>query len=191
MNAIATAWAWSQGGHVHERVILLALAQYVDEDFQCHPSVETLAKVAILGERTVYRTLASLKVQGLVQQIERGGSHGRANVYRLVVDKEFIEAHREKSPERPKNEERSEGFEVFWTHYPRRVGKPAALRAFRSVNGAEALADILKDLETRFQETEKKFIPYPATYLNQRRWEDEPAVPTLKKSPLKVYWDEF
>jgi DNA-binding transcriptional ArsR family regulator len=107
MNAIAIAWAWSQGETTYERFILLALAQYVDEDFQCHPSVETLAKVTNSNERTVYRHLNNLKAEGLVQQIERGDSHGRANVYRLVVDKEFIEAHREKSPERPKTGERT------------------------------------------------------------------------------------
>jgi hypothetical protein len=62
-------------------------------------------------------------------------------------------------------------FDLFWSAYPRKAGKPAALRAFRRVSSH--LDDMLKDLKTRFKQTDKQFIPYPATYLNQRRWEDE------------------
>ncbi len=62
-------------------------------------------------------------------------------------------------------------FDLFWSTYPRKAGKPAALRAFRPVSAH--LDDILKDLKVRFKHTDKQFTPYPATYLNQRRWEDE------------------
>ncbi|MCP4848027.1 MAG: hypothetical protein GY899_08790 [Verrucomicrobiaceae bacterium] len=62
-------------------------------------------------------------------------------------------------------------FDLFWSTYPRKAGKPAALRAFRPVSAH--LEDILKDLKVRFKHTDKQFTPYPATYLNQRRWEDE------------------
>ena len=68
------------------------------------------------------------------------------------------------------NNKKETEFNLFWSAYPRKAGKPAALRAFRPVS--THLDDILKDLKVRFKQTDKQFIPYPATYLNQRRWED-------------------
>jgi len=68
------------------------------------------------------------------------------------------------------NNKKETEFNLFWSAYPRKAGKPAALRAFRPVS--THLDDILKDLKVRFKHTDKQFIPYPATYLNQRRWED-------------------
>ena len=78
-------------------------------------------------------------------------------------------------------------FDKFWEAYPRgsaefprRVGKPVAQKAWNKAFylGAE-WNKIMAGLE-RWKQTEQwqkeggKFIPYPATFLNQRRWEDEP-----------------
>ena len=74
-------------------------------------------------------------------------------------------------------------FDEFWKAYPRKVGKPAALRAWRSLlrvvwnpNTASALmAGLERWMQTeQWQKEGGKFIPYPATFLNQRRWEDDP-----------------
>ncbi len=65
----------------------------------------------------------------------------------------------------------------FWTAYPRRVGKPAALRAWKAVRPqCQATVDAISDGLERWREswTEPRFIPHPATWLNQRRWEDQP-----------------
>lgn len=70
-------------------------------------------------------------------------------------------------------------FEKFWNSYPKKKSKPAALKALKKLNPSQSLLDtILKDIETKKQSEEwikqnGQFIPYPATYLNQRRWEDE------------------
>jgi hypothetical protein len=65
-------------------------------------------------------------------------------------------------------------FEIFWQAYPRKVGKPAAKKAWARVNVLSA--DVLDGLEhwkrsVQWQDTQ--FIPHPATFLNQRRWEDK------------------
>ncbi|KKL62318.1 hypothetical protein LCGC14_2186380, partial [marine sediment metagenome] len=72
------------------------------------------------------------------------------------------------------------GFEAFWNAYPRKVGKPAAIRTWKktwSKPNPVASDGIMAGLE-RWKQTEQwqnpQFIPYPATFLNQRRWEDEP-----------------
>lgn len=71
-----------------------------------------------------------------------------------------------------------EEFEGFWSHYPRRVGKKAALAAYRRARKdtdpaliAAGLCSQLADLEAR--DLDK--VPHPTTWLNQRRWEDDPA----------------
>lgn len=65
-------------------------------------------------------------------------------------------------------------FEIFWQAYPRKVGKPAAKKAWGRVNVLSG--DVLDGLEhwkrsVQWQDTQ--FIPHPATFLNQRRWEDK------------------
>lgn len=77
-------------------------------------------------------------------------------------------------------------FEAFWRVYPKRVAKIAAQRAWkRIVNADTHLIEILEGLE-KWKGNEQwqnlKYIPYPATFLNQRRWEDE--VPANGKPEL-------
>lgn len=73
------------------------------------------------------------------------------------------------------------GFDEFWAHYPRKIGKRAALLAFeRAVKRAPAEAII--EGAKRFAADpnlplDRRFIPHPATWLNQDRWEDEPLPP--------------
>jgi hypothetical protein len=72
-----------------------------------------------------------------------------------------------------------EYFAIFWKNYPNKVGKPAAQKAWKRVKWDELTA--IRDGLNRWKATEQwqkeggKYIPYPATFLNQRRWEDEPA----------------
>ena len=76
-----------------------------------------------------------------------------------------------------------DGFAVFYARYPKKVGRPAAEKAFKSAKVNGHLADLLSDIDARLSSGEwsdekKQFIPNPATYLNQRRWEDERSEPT-------------
>ena len=72
-----------------------------------------------------------------------------------------------------------EVFEQFWTLYPRKVGKPAAKKAWRGIPGADGhILEVLTGIE-RWQKSghwaDPQFIPHPSTFLNQRRWEDQPT----------------
>jgi hypothetical protein len=76
-----------------------------------------------------------------------------------------------------KRREETEGFDVFWQTYPKKVGKPAAEKAFKAAKINGHLAEVIGDIEAKSaSEAWKKdggqYIPNPATYLNQRRWED-------------------
>ena len=67
------------------------------------------------------------------------------------------------------------GFDRFWNAYPRKVGKPAAEKAWNKIRHRTNLMEGLEAWKKTEQWQDEKFIPYPATFLNQRRWEDEPA----------------
>lgn len=68
-------------------------------------------------------------------------------------------------------------FDLFWIAYPKKVGKPAALKAFRTAK-IKNIQNVIEDIATRtysddWTKNGGQFIPHPSTYLNQRRWDDE------------------
>lgn len=69
-------------------------------------------------------------------------------------------------------------FEEFWKAYPKKVGKGDARKAFEKVKAP--LDTLLSAIETQkqsqqWQKDGGQYIPNPATWLNQGRWEDELA----------------
>jgi hypothetical protein len=72
----------------------------------------------------------------------------------------------------------SHEFDDFWNAYPRRIGKRAAEKAHAAALKRGATAVQLLTAARRFatskQGTEAQFIPHPATWLNQGRYDDEP-----------------
>ena len=79
-----------------------------------------------------------------------------------------------------------ERFEVFWQHYPRRVGKLAAQRSFeRTKVTDELLGEMLTALAWQKEQDQwrRGYIPHPTTWLNQGRWLDEPDPRPLVPSP--------
>jgi len=71
------------------------------------------------------------------------------------------------------------GFGSFWQEYPRKVAKQAALKAWEKTAAIRPpLAEILSALEVQKSSAQwtregGRFIPHPATWLNQGRWDDE------------------
>ena len=74
-----------------------------------------------------------------------------------------------------------EGFEAFWREYPRKIGKQAALKAWkRNRPGKQLTARIVEAIQAQVEanhfrgnDGQVDYIPNPATWLNQGRWEDE------------------
>lgn len=70
-----------------------------------------------------------------------------------------------------------EGFRLFWEQYPRKQAKSSAVKAWRKLDPGE-YENVMKGLEAhktsdQWQREGGRFIPHPATFINQRRWEDE------------------
>lgn len=86
-------------------------------------------------------------------------------------------------------------FDQFWKAYPRKIGKGAAETAWKKIKEPGAtLVLILEAIERQkesqdWQKENGQYIPNPATWLNQRRWEDEvsnqPARPPQRKGAVQ------
>jgi hypothetical protein len=82
-------------------------------------------------------------------------------------------------------------FDEFWALYPKRVAKGAAIKAWAKLNEAEkeeALEALPNHLKYwKLKNTEKEYIPFPATWLNQMRYLDELDFEPPKKPTLPWY----
>ncbi len=67
-------------------------------------------------------------------------------------------------------------FDIFWQEWPNKVGKPAAMKAIRSALKRASFNDIMAGLRDyiRDKPPDRPWLN-PATFLNQNRWEDQPA----------------
>lgn len=73
------------------------------------------------------------------------------------------------------------GFDVFWQHYPRKVGKGGARKSYRAAltkTSPETLLAAIKAHASEMAGKDETFIPHPATWLNQERWMDQHVAST-------------
>lgn len=77
------------------------------------------------------------------------------------------------------SEELNLSFDRFWEKYPKKTAKQQALTAWKKLKPDEKMVeDIIGSLErqkksVQWTKDNGQYIPYPATWLNGRRWEDE------------------
>lgn len=81
-----------------------------------------------------------------------------------------------------------QAFERFWNAYPRKVSKPTARIAWRNLPVKVQLYDKIMDALERYKRTHQwrdaNFIPYPETFLQDERWEDDIVEPTEQAEPF-------
>jgi hypothetical protein len=76
-----------------------------------------------------------------------------------------------------KTKEIEEQFDFFWSIYPRRTGKQAAKASFEKAVKAVGLDKVMDGVRALANDPNlpaEQFIPNPATWLNQGRWDDDP-----------------
>jgi hypothetical protein len=72
-------------------------------------------------------------------------------------------------------------FDAFWTAWPKKVGKAAARKAWDRLNGNRPeIGHVLEAIRwqahtDQWRREDGRFIPNPATWINQNRWLDEPT----------------
>ncbi len=80
-----------------------------------------------------------------------------------------------------------ENFATFWRAYPRKIDKDRARRAWKKLKADMKLAaEIMAGLrawKACEQWEDPRFIPHPATWLNNRRWETPPPAGRGRRAP--------
>jgi hypothetical protein len=90
-----------------------------------------------------------------------------------------------------------QGFDDWWSIYPRKVSKARAKKAFAKAVPALIALPALMEKTRAFAggweskpTAERNFIPYPASWLNDARYDDEPdAKPPLTASDPRTFSD--
>ena len=90
-----------------------------------------------------------------------------------------------------KNNERTYSdseFESFWSNYPKKVDKGAAVRAFKKALKTSPAVEIIEGAKGYAEDPnlpDKQFIKHPATWLNAEAWNNGP-LPARKKTDSKA-----
>lgn len=169
-------------------LILDAVLQYVFEGKE--PDSEALPPL-LLGFFTLLRPNIDSSVRRYQTQRENGQKGGRPK----KPNENTMLTHAEPNTKPKQNQDKDKDkdrdsiysaspkehpdFAVFWDAYPNKRNRPAARKAFAKIAGKVELSALLAALETQKRSPDwtkeaGKYIPYPASWLNGRRWEDEP-----------------
>ena len=187
-----------QTGKSSDKLVLLMLANLADEKGFCFPSHAYLSRVTEMGERTVQRSLDRLVASGIIKKEKRFNESGQtSNGYTLVMEGAKMTPTPRQNDTPPsvtvtpytdtinlknnhkKVDEYPEDFDVFWKAYPRRPNDNkwnAFLKWKTATNGVIKVGDLLNaalKFKVASTNTDPKFIPMCATWLNQRRYLDE------------------
>lgn len=155
---------------------------------------DKLSEIMNISRRTVARVIIQLKEHSLIDVVRQGrGLPAKIYVKKLKPNtnaskNDFIESEQntteeikeEKQPvKKQRTESKQDYFDIFWSSYPKKVGKGAAEKSWKKIKPTKDLLEkMLNAIETAKQSMQwnkdnGQYIPNPATWLNQKRWEDE------------------
>lgn len=211
-----TTWAYKQDLPMATKFVLVALADRANHEGYCWPSREDLARMTGQTARSVQNQINKLEELGYLEKEERRRKDGyrASNGYYLSISSE-PRSHEQPSPEpvscenddisqvndvptniNPPSEallepsvEPSGAFEKFWQVCRRKVGKGAAEKAHAAAlkhATAEEILDAMQRYADSVATEDPKFIPHPATWLNQKRWLDEIAPQPEPAKPVDL-----
>ena len=202
MSFQAMTWAMNRPvSNAGQKLVLLMLANHSNfHTGQCNPSHKLLANECQMGLSTLKAHIQALQDMGHLTIINKyidglqlpnqyklnldGGGQKRAggesesgwvggqNLATNLEDKPGIQPQ-------GNVDQKNTPFDLFWAAYPKRTGKDLARASFakRKVTSTlleEMLAAIAKQKNTdQWKKDNGQYIPAPATWLNQGRWQDE------------------
>ena len=110
----------------------------------------------------------------------------------LTLEEKREEEKRVHTPLPPKVDN---GFDAFWKAYPRKDSKQTAKKSWGKINMTPDLLDtILKavcqhSMKPDWLKNDGQYIPMPATWINNKRWEDEGSGVSKKdpNAPLDIH----
>lgn len=162
---------------------------------------DALCRYALMGEKPDFENLsleAKMAVKAFMPTLDAsrkkaqsgslGGSKRQANASKTQANAKQTESKsKNKDKIEIKTEEKTEikkelkheseaAFDLFWDEYPRKVKKQQAREAFACVSvSLDVLLEALsrQKKSSQWQEDGGRFVPYPAVWLRDRRWEDD------------------
>ena len=179
------------------RLILSIKNNWLDNDGAVYIfyTWDKLSEVMNISRRKIADTINQLKEHNLIDVVRQGrGLPAKVYVKKLKPNtnasrNDFIESEQNTTEkikeekqvkEKPKTENKQqEYFSIFWASYPKKVGKGAAEKSWKKIRPTKDLLEkMLNAIETAKQSMQwnkdnGQYIPNPATWLNQKRWEDE------------------
>ena len=132
------------------------------------------------GDGKFSSAVYTLHVQPLPKKPDNGKNPSTVN----TVNGNFRQHKKTNSFKKTKGEKKNTtpnefgaDFAEFWEHYPRKIGKATAQEKYTEARGEASRDDLLVSVKNFAAEceragTEKRYIPYPGTWLNQERWRD-------------------
>jgi|TARA_R110000765_G_scaffold245790_1_gene347935 hypothetical protein len=203
MSWSALDWASKQKtGNGTNKLVLLSLSNYADDNNTCFPSFKTLVKITELSRSTIIRSLKDLELKGFISIQERyqdinDSKRQTSNLYTLMVgyQNNTPQYQNETPPSISKKPQLTnhnkpiynDEFEMFWKLYPDRPNdnKFGAFQKYNSIlKNKEISYDDLINKTKIFAKSQEgkdsKFIPHAKTWLNQKRYLD------IKKQSTKT-----
>lgn len=127
--------------------------------------------------------------------------NSQSNSSQITAIEQYKQINKETIKPPPKSPEGSgtvdNGFEEFWQAYPRKADKPRALKAWKKLKPNAELRQVLLNAlghhkqSAQWQKERGRYIPYPATWLNGRRWEDSPEQPPQAPQTAQTAYDDY
>lgn len=177
-----------------DKVILTEIISLDDENEHCHAGNDYLAQFCQCSESKVSKTISKLIELGYIRVFSFDGRVRKLQGcigFFTMRSSTFYEAESEnvlpininnninikKSIKKVKPCD-FPGFDDFWKAYPNKVKKDGAMKIWNKIKPDDSLfRAIMMDIDRRtrgeWNGIDKKYVPHPTTYLNQRRWEDE------------------
>ena len=110
----------------------------------------------LLGQQTGQQADNKRTTSGHIQEVKKEKKEKKESLKHLV--------------------ESSDSFSAFWDAYPKKVGKGDVEKIWNKLS--PPIEKVLSSLTWQkvSRQWREGYIPNPSTYLNQKRWEDEPDV---------------
>lgn len=141
---------------------------------KCRTSNKYSIKYSIKYSNNIYTHSENEQVYNHEDDKQKEDDNHSSNIIKQDTKNKAI-----KKQNKELNELQEKQFDKFWQAYPKKVSKKQAQKSWKKINPSlELFEKILKALEMvkqteQWKKDNGKYVPYPATWLNQERWTDE------------------
>lgn len=102
MSIAVMNWAWNLKITATQKIVMVALADRANDDWECWPGQQSLADKCSLSERGVRKVLSEIEAMGYLKiESRHDGKHQKTNLYHLIEHPDQPEPCAACSPDQP------------------------------------------------------------------------------------------